>query len=733
VKNKLKYYLKSTFVRYTLSYVIIMMLLLTSIMVVMYKDYQSSIYSYIRDDQTNKLQNIHYQNEGYVRMLSGIANQLGLTAASESFSGESSPAKANELERALNTHMETTDFAAGMYVILNGYDTVYSVDGAISTEEFVNSYEELTSEEFLTVISDTDAPGMIACQNVNGERMVTYTFPLGGNRAGTAIFHVPESNFHMVPEGESAGICNRYILHDGKIVIAGESFSFGREYVLRAANGTGGASENTKLIGGQRYLFISMSGESMDITYFAAIPLNKISRIAANDWVDFVWILLVFAVPCILFMVLISRNNQKIIREMGSRFAKDDDAYADYILAIRTGIKELEGKNRDLDTQLTKSMPARKILFVKSLVKGYFSGAEEAAAAAEQVGLNISRPYFSVLLLGAPGGAHVEIYLDKLLSALPEDVTCAGTDLISHDQMLLVAFADDANRLRAFAQEVYGMESVRAARLPVAVSDIHEDLSQMQTAYLEASSAYDNRFVMGETRLMSFKDMPHAAKSVVPQARGHIEAIKQAMSLGDSDMMNTQLDELVRYLRDTDMSLFAFRLIYNEIIGAIMSVVSERDETDALKYYDLFTLSDCRSLDELDGILRKVLNDVIESGRDENQRPLIQNILAFMTESYTDSAFALSAVAEKFNLTTTRLTLEFKENMRMTPSDYLTMLRMEHSKKLLKQSDLSIKDVCTESGYNDVSSYIRRFKQYTGVTPLQYRQGAKETGEEKKD
>jgi len=197
--------------------------------------------------------------------------------------------------------------------------------------------------------------------------------------------------------------------------------------------------------------------------------------------------------------------------------------------------------------------------------------------------------------------------------------------------------------------------------------------------------------------------------------------------------MNTQLDELVRYLRDTDMSLFAFRLIYNEIIGAIMSVVSERDETDALKYYDLFTLSDCRSLDELDGILRKVLNDVIESGRDENQRPLIQNILAFMTESYTDSAFALSAVAEKFNLTTTRLTLEFKENMRMTPSDYLTMLRMEHSKKLLKQSDLSIKDVCTESGYNDVSSYIRRFKQYTGVTPLQYRQGAKETGEEKKD
>lgn len=60
----------------------------------------------------------------------------------------------------------------------------------------------------------------------------------------------------------------------------------------------------------------------------------------------------------------------------------------------------------------------------------------------------------------------------------------------------------------------------------------------------------------------------------------------------------------------------------------------------------------------------------------------------------------------------------------MTPSDYLTSLRMEHTKRLLRQTDRPIKDICAEVGYGDVSSFIRRFKQYAGATPAQYRQGA---------
>ena len=738
MKNKLRYYFKSTFVRYTLSYVIIMMLLLTSIMVYMFSYYQSSIYDTTRDSQTNKLASVRHQSEGYVRMMNGIASQLGMTAAKESFDYDASPSKANALINALKPHMATAGFCRQIYVVLDGEDRVYWSEGSENIDDFVEytlQYEDLSPLELKDVLARKTEGSMIECQAVSDdnalskmERMVSYILPLGENGAGNALFLISEETFLSMLDDETGDISNRYILSGGKIVVKSENFALDENYVIRASGDGKEMSTHTKLLGGQKYLFISMPSDIMNLNYFSAIPLTSITRIAANGWVDFVWILLVFAVPCILFMLFISRNNQRIIREMGAKFQKGDDAYADYILAIRTGIKELEGKNQDLDNKLTKSRPAQKIMFVKSLVKGYFQSAGEARAAAEQAGIDIQHPYFEILLLGAPENNRPEVYLEKLLSEMPEGVSCAGTDLLSQDQMLIVAFADDVSRLRALAQEIWQMDHVRSSRLPVAVSDVHEDISEMQTAYLEASSAYDNRFVMGDSRLLSFKDMPHAAKNVVPQAKGYVEAIKQAMSLGDSDMMHAQINELVRFLRDTDMSLYAFRQIYNDVIGAIMSLTSD-DETDALKYYDLFTLSSCRSLDELDGILRKVCTEVMQTGMSEDKRPLIQNILAFMTESYTDPAFTLAAVAEKFSLTTTRLTLEFKENMHMTPSDYLTMLRMEHAKKLLKQTDMSIKDICAEVGYSDVSSYIRRFKQYTSLTPLQYRQNMRGTEE----
>ena len=77
---------------------------------------------------------------------------------------------------------------------------------------------------------------------------------------------------------------------------------------------------------------------------------------------------------------------------------------------------------------------------------------------------------------------------------------------------------------------------------------------------------------------------------------------------------------------------------------------------------------------------------------------------------------------------TARLSLAFKDIMRMSPLEYLTLLRVERSKALLSESDRSIKDIAAAVGYYDSSSFIRRFKQMTGITPLQYRRSKEEGG-----
>ena len=54
--------------------------------------------------------------------------------------------------------------------------------------------------------------------------------------------------------------------------------------------------------------------------------------------------------------------------------------------------------------------------------------------------------------------------------------------------------------------------------------------------------------------------------------------------------------------------------------------------------------------------------------------------------------------------------------------DYITELRIEHSKSLLvNDHTLSVLDISLIVGFNNLSHFIQCFKKHVGITPLQYR------------
>ena len=53
---------------------------------------------------------------------------------------------------------------------------------------------------------------------------------------------------------------------------------------------------------------------------------------------------------------------------------------------------------------------------------------------------------------------------------------------------------------------------------------------------------------------------------------------------------------------------------------------------------------------------------------------------------------------------------------------------MQHAQQLLRDTRLQIKEIVPLIGYNDASSFVRKFKGETGYTPLQYR-SLSQTGE----
>ncbi|WP_304232877.1 AraC family transcriptional regulator [Jiulongibacter sediminis] len=65
----------------------------------------------------------------------------------------------------------------------------------------------------------------------------------------------------------------------------------------------------------------------------------------------------------------------------------------------------------------------------------------------------------------------------------------------------------------------------------------------------------------------------------------------------------------------------------------------------------------------------------------------------------------------------------FKARTQKTFVDYLTNVRLEHSCKLLRETDLSILEICFESGFNNLSNFNRQFRKRIGCQPNVFRKG----------
>lgn len=104
--------------------------------------------------------------------------------------------------------------------------------------------------------------------------------------------------------------------------------------------------------------------------------------------------------------------------------------------------------------------------------------------------------------------------------------------------------------------------------------------------------------------------------------------------------------------------------------------------------------------------------------REKEQR--FTRIINYIHQHYTEK-ITLSALAESENLSMTYLSHLFKDATKMPFQEYLNSLRFEHALLLLKKTDMSITDICLESGFSDSKYLNKRLKAVYGLSLKDFR------------
>ena len=194
-----------------------------------------------------------------------------------------------------------------------------------------------------------------------------------------------------------------------------------------------------------------------------------------------------------------------------------------------------------------------------------------------------------------------------------------------------------------------------------------------------------------------------------------------------------------------------------EAPGFIEDYLSSFDSTSITSLIFLYyifmdiLLSSSKIIEELGGDAREVLSDFSDVGSLLKYNSGIENIKALMTSilekviefrdgvtgskyndiivkaqeyiqrNYADKDISLLSVAKEVNVSPNHFSTIFSQETGETFIGYITKVRLEQAKLLLKTTQMRTSDIGYEVGYNDTHYFSYVFKKHTGITPKEFR------------
>jgi two-component system response regulator YesN len=165
-----------------------------------------------------------------------------------------------------------------------------------------------------------------------------------------------------------------------------------------------------------------------------------------------------------------------------------------------------------------------------------------------------------------------------------------------------------------------------------------------------------------------------------------------------------------------DVILATAKLV-GELGGEVDKVIPDVNSIEAI-------LSNIRSVDELREQVYKVISIGLthRDGQPNRQHAhLIHHAKEYIERYYANPELSLNEVAARANLSASHFSTVFSQETHQTFKEYLTEIRINKAKELLRMTTLRSADIAYQVGYNDPHYFSSVFKRNTGLSPIEFR------------
>ena len=274
----------------------------------------------------------------------------------------------------------------------------------------------------------------------------------------------------------------------------------------------------------------------------------------------------------------------------------------------------------------------------------------------------------------------------------------------------------------------------------LAVGQSVERLSQIQKSYHTASRAFSQRYLYDENILYydEMETMEHPGGQAETEDNAYLQKVdvnalnpailQKFLSNGLQEETENFVKDYFYAIGQEPMESLVFRnyVILNvrfSVISFIKGLGCDTNEMESADTEEVLAESG-KNMESAIAYAKKMISQAIEI-RDQNSgnknRSILKTAVDFIDSHYMDEEISLNTVANVANVSSNHFSALFSQNMGQTFTEYLTDLRMNKAKELLRCTAMRSSEIAGEVGYKDAHYFSYLFKKTQGMTPSDYR------------
>lgn len=395
---------------------------------------------------------------------------------------------------------------------------------------------------------------------------------------------------------------------------------------------------------------------------------------------------------------------------------------------------EQREKLKQLQSQIKDILALQKERLLLQLVVGGVSSSE-AIEQCRRIGLDIIAQHYLVILLkvhlcqenGRIDFAHYH-EIQQVVATLVNTHPGAFFTQKSVEELLLIMNGDDPEELQQDGLFLANLiqqdiEAETQCQVSIGVGNVQQRLTDIYLSFAQALTAVNTPI---DPQPEAQPNEYHLAETLKLDQTAVAQYLKSGLMAEFDDFFAAQLhpvaeaalrSHLIKHYFFVDIVLTAVQFV-TELGGDAREIIPVMDNIEGF-------LVNIKTGQQIKESLRELFTAVLTFRNNQTQyekNKLIFQAKDFIDANFTDPNLLLNEVAATVNLSPSHFSVVFGRETGQSFKDYLTRVRIDRAKELLRTTNMKCSEIAFQSGYNDPHYFSYVFRKNTGLPPQQFRQ-----------